>query len=126
MATTEDIVRRYFAIVANLDSSVDEFRSIVAVDATFTELPNPISPTGHVRTLEETVAGFAAGKGRLEAQSIDIHEVVVAGDRAAVRSTWRGTIGGTEIVAHMGGFLTVRDGRIAAHETYDCYEPFSL
>ena len=50
----------------------------------------------------------------------------VPSERAAVRSTWRGTTGGTEIVAHMGGFLTVHGDRIAAHDTYDCYEPFSL
>ncbi|MEU1973589.1 nuclear transport factor 2 family protein [Microbacterium sp. NPDC019599] len=126
MPTTEDIVRRYFAIVADLGSTADELRAIVLNDAVFIERPNPISPNGHVRTLDETVAGFEAGKSRLTAQSIEIHEVLVAGERAAVRSTWRGTIGATEIVAHMAGFVTVRDGRIAAHETFDCYEPFAL
>ena len=47
-------------------------------------------------------------------------------------STWRGTVGieagslkpGDELVAHMAGFITVRDGMIAEHQTYDCYEPF--
>ncbi|WP_243076753.1 nuclear transport factor 2 family protein [Microbacterium sp. SS28] len=126
MSTTEDIVRRYFGIVADLGSSADDLRAIVQPDAVFTERPNPISPSGHVRTLEETVAGFEAGKGRLAAQSIEIHEVLVVGDRAAVRSTWRGVVGQTEIVAHMAGFVTVRDGRVAAHETFDCYEPFAF
>ena len=126
MSTTEDIVRRYFAIVADLGSSVEDLRAIVEPDAVFTERPNPISPSGHMRTLDETIAGFEAGKSRLTAQSIQIHEVLVAGDRAAVRSTWRGTIGATEIVAHLAGFVTVREGRIAAHETFDCYEPFAL
>ncbi|WP_344091314.1 nuclear transport factor 2 family protein [Microbacterium deminutum] len=126
MTSTEDVVRRYFSVVADLGSTADDLREVVASDAVFTELPNPISPNGHVRTLDETIAGFEAGKARLSAQSIDIHEILVAGDRAAVRSTWRGSVGDTEIVAHMGGFLTVRDGRVSAHETYDCYEPFAL
>ncbi|MCW2688977.1 MAG: hypothetical protein JWR37_3867 [Mycobacterium sp.] len=46
-------------------------------------------------------------------------------------SGWRGTVAadnerfaaGTELVAEMAGFLTVRDGRIVAHDTYDCYPP---
>lgn len=126
MASTEEIVRRYFAVVADLSSSSDDLRALLTPYAVFTELPNPISPNGRVRTVDETVEGFQAGKARLSAQSIDIHEILVAGRRAAVRSTWRGTAGGTEIVAHMGGFLTVQGDRIAAHDTYDCYEPFSL
>ena len=126
MATTEEVVRRYFAIVADLSSTADELRAVLAPDAVLTELPNPISPRGHTRSVDETVAGFEAGKARLSAQTIDIHEVLVAGERAAVRSTWRGVVGENEIVAHMGGFVTVRDGRVAAHDTYDCYEPFAL
>ncbi|MFH8251012.1 nuclear transport factor 2 family protein [Microbacterium sp. B2969] len=126
MTSTEDVVRRYFAIVADLSSSTDELRGILDPSAVFTELPNPISPSGHVRTVDETVAGFEAGKARLAAQSIEIHEVLVEGERAAVRSTWRGTVGQTEIVAHMAGFVTVRGDRVVAHETYDCYEPFAL
>lgn len=126
MATTEDVIRRYFAIVADLGSSAADLRAVLTPDAVLTELPNPISPNGHVRLVDETIAGFEAGKARLSSQSIDIHEILVAGERAAVRSTWRGSVGDAEIVAHMGGFVTVRDGRVAAHETYDCYEPFSL
>ena len=43
-----------------------------------------------------------------------------------MRSTWRGTIEGTDVVAHMAGWVTVRDGRILRHETYDCYEPLRI
>lgn len=123
---TEDVIRRYFAVVADLGSTVGDLRSLLASDAVFVELPNPISPTGHTRTRDQTIAGFESGKARLDEQSIDIEEVLVAGDRAAVRSTWAARIGDTRIVAHMGGFLTVRDGLIVRHETYDCYEPFTL
>ena len=128
----EAVVRHYFAVVADLDSTDDDLRPLLAADAVFVEHPNPISPTGERRTTEETVAGFGSGKTLLSAQTIDVHDVLVLGERVAVRSTWRGTVGieagslspGDELIAHMGGFLTVRDGLIAEHETYDCYEPF--
>jgi ketosteroid isomerase-like protein len=123
---TEQLVRRYFSIVADLGSSVSDLDSVLAPDAVFHELPNPISPAGATRDLEATRAGFAAGKERLSAQRIDIDEILVFGDRAVVRSRWEGEIGTTSIVAHMAGFVRVRDGRIVEHITYDCYEPFSL
>ncbi|GAB93390.1 nuclear transport factor 2 family protein [Gordonia rhizosphera] len=124
--TTGEIVRRYFAIVGDLSSTEDDLRAILHPDAVFTELPNPIAPQGHVRNLEETVSGFLAGKQRLAAQSIAIEEVLASDDRAAVRSVWRGRIGDAEIVAHMAGFVTVTDGLVITHDTYDCYEPFTL
>ncbi|QPE05551.1 nuclear transport factor 2 family protein [Microbacterium schleiferi] len=120
------VVRRYFAVVGDLDSTEDQLRAVVDPDAVFRELPNPIAPSGHERSLEQAVAGFLSGKSRLTDQRIDVHEILVSGHRAAVRSTWRGVLGGTEIVAHMAGFVTVRDGLVASHETYDCYEPFTL
>ena len=67
----------------------------------------------------------------LATQTIDILELLVSGDRVAVRATWRGTIGegmdglaaGAEFVAQIAAWLTVVDGCIREHETFDCYEP---
>jgi ketosteroid isomerase-like protein len=132
-SSPEDVVRRYFAVVADLDSTDDDLREVVAPDAIFVEQPNPISPHGHRRTADDVVEAFQSGKALLSEQTIVIHDLLVVGERVAVRSTWRGTVGldagplekGTVLVAHMGGFITVRDGLIAEHETYDCYEPFA-
>lgn len=126
MASIEDVVRRYFSVVADLSSTTADLHEIVDPEARFQEMPNPIAPTGAVRDVAQTTEGFLAGKRRLSAQRIDVHEILVHGDRAVVRSTWSGRIGGTDIVAHMAGFLRVRDGRIVEHVTYDCYEPFAL
>jgi ketosteroid isomerase-like protein len=127
MATTEDIVRRYFAVVADLASTPGDLHSLVHPDASFREMPNPITPRGALRDVAETTRGFLAGKSRLSGQSIEVEEILTVGeDRAVVRSTWRGRIGDTEITAHMAGFLRLRDGRIVEHVTYDCYEPFSF
>ena len=125
------VVRRYFAIVADLDSPANALLEVLHPDVRITERPNPMSPRGAVRDREAAVAGFLAGKQLLTAQSIELGELLVSGDRVAARATWRGTIAhgsellpaGSELVAHISGWLTVADGRIREHETYDCYEP---
>jgi ketosteroid isomerase-like protein len=106
---------------------------LLAPEVRVTEHPNAISPNGGVRDRESTIAGFVAGKNLLREQSFDVHEVVVAGDRAAVRLTWRGVVGvdagrlsaGQELVAEIASFLTVRDGQVVSQETFDCYQPFA-
>jgi ketosteroid isomerase-like protein len=125
------VVRSYFAIVADLDSSVEALLAVLHPAVRITEHPNRITPRGAVRDRKAVVAGFVAGKRLLAAQTIDLHEVLVSGNRVAVRATWRGTLGqggqsvpaGTELVAHIAGMLTVEDGSIREHETFDCYEP---
>jgi ketosteroid isomerase-like protein len=127
------VVKRYFETVADLGSPVDALLAVLHPTVRITEHPNAITPRGAVRDRDAAVAGFLAGKLLLTAQTIDIHEVLVSADRVAVRATWRGTIGqgtesvpaGTELVAHIAAMLTVRDGSIREHETFDCYEPLA-
>ena len=126
------VVRRYFEIVADLDSSADDLLAVLHPTVRITEHPNLITPRGAVRDRDAVVAGFLAGKRLLAAQTFDLHEVLVSGNRVAVRATWRGTIAhaaqsipvGTELVAHIAAMLTAEDGSIREHETFDCYEPF--
>lgn len=128
----EDVVRRYYATVADLSSDEDDLRPLLADDLRVTEHPNRLVPQGAVRDRAGTLAGFRAGKGLLSVQTFDVHEVLVNGPRAAVRATWRGVVGvdagpfraGQELVAHVAGLLTVRGGAVVEHETFDCYEPF--
>jgi ketosteroid isomerase-like protein len=129
----EDVVRRYFSTVADLDSSDDDLLALLDPEARLVERPNPVRPDGATSNVEQALAGFRAGKALLSRQTLDVHEVLVCGDGAAVRTTWSGTIArdagpylaGTTMVSHMGGFLTVRDGRVVDHETFDRYEPFA-
>jgi ketosteroid isomerase-like protein len=131
MSDPAAIVRRYFAIVSDLQSTADDLKAILHPDLQVTEHPNAISPRGQVRDREQTVAGFEAGKRLLSAQTFDVHETIVQGDRVAVHATWRGTIAqaagplpaGAELAAHVAAVLTVRDDLIREHETFDCYEP---
>jgi ketosteroid isomerase-like protein len=125
------VVKRYFEIVADLSSSADALLAVLHPTVRITEHPNAMTPRGAVRDRDAAVAGFEAGKRLLAAQTIDVHELLVSGHRVAVRATWRGRIGrgtqsipaGTELVAHSAGMLTVEDGTIHDHETFDCYEP---
>ena len=62
-----------------------------------------------------------------------MHSAIDAGDTAIMRLTWTGEIArdvggfraGQTLTAHIAQFITVRDGRVAAIETFDCYEPFA-
>jgi ketosteroid isomerase-like protein len=129
----ENAVRRYFATVADLDSTEDQLRRLLSPEVRVVEHPNLVTPHGATRDLESTVAGFTAGKALLTEQVFDVHEVLVNGSRAAVRATWQGTIGidagpyrtGQGLVAHIAAFLTFADGLVVEHETFDCYEPIT-
>ncbi|MGY1687009.1 nuclear transport factor 2 family protein [Geodermatophilus sp. SYSU D00867] len=125
------VVRRYYATVADLAASEDDLRPLLDARLRVVEHPNAVTPHGATRDLAGTLAGFRAGKALLGEQSFEVHEVLTSGDRAAVRATWRGTVGvdagpyraGEELLAHVAALLTVRDGRVVDHETFDCYEP---
>jgi len=129
--TTESVVRRYYEIVGDLTYTEDDLASVLHPDSTLVEHPNPVVPQGARRGLSETLAGFAAGRNLLAEQSFEIYELITDGDRAALRALWKGTVGqdvgpyrkGLEMTAHVAAFVTVRDGRVLEHETFDCYEP---
>ena len=131
MSDAAAVVRRYFDVVADLGSPDDALLELLHPDVRVTERPNALNPRGAVRDRDAVVAGFVAGKRLLADQAIDVVELIAAGDRVAVRATWRGTIGagagalpaGARLVAHVAAWLTVHEGRIREHETFDCYEP---
>ena len=125
------IGRRCFEIVADLESSPDALLEVLHPAIRITERPNALNPRGAVRDRDAVLAGFLAGKRLLATQSIDIVELLVSGDRVTVRATGRASIGhgtdalpsGAELTAHIAAWLTVTDGRVSEHETFDCYEP---
>jgi ketosteroid isomerase-like protein len=132
MSDAVAVVRRYYEVVADLGSSEDDLREVLHPEVQIHEHPNAISPSGSVRDRDQAVAAFAAGKTFLSEQSFDVHEAFSSGDRVAVRATWRATLShtaagipaGHELVAQVAALLTVKDGKIRRHETFDCYEPF--
>ena len=127
-----DAVRAYFAVVADVDSTESDLRDVLHPDAVFVEHPSPMAPHGRTHGLDGMLADFVSGKSLLAEQDIEVRSLLVEGDRVAVQSTWTGVMAhdvgalaaGTRLTAHMAGFLTVKDGLVVRHETYDCYEPF--
>jgi len=127
----ESVVRRYYSVVSDLTSTEADLRPLLASALRVVEHPNAVTPQGAVRDLDGTLRGFGSGKALLRAQAFDVEEVLVRGDRAAVRARWRGVVGvdagpfraGQQLVADVAAFLTVHDGQVVDHETFDCYEP---
>ena len=110
----------------------DELRDLFTDDAITLEHPNQLKPSGATADLATMLAASAAGASLLATQRYEIRDAIEQGDTAAIRLEWRGVIAqdagpfraGQELVAHIAQFVSARDGRIAAIETFDCYEPF--
>jgi len=129
----EQLVRRYYEIVSDLSSTEEDLAPLLAAGLTVIEHPNALIPAGAERDLMQTLDGFRRGKALLREQDFTVLDVIVDGERAAVRATWRGVIGasvgpfseGQELIAHVAAILTVSGDVIVRHETFDCYEPFT-
>jgi ketosteroid isomerase-like protein len=118
------VVERYYATVADLGASTESLRELLHPDLRVVEHPNAIHPQGTVRDRDAVIAAYEDGKGMLSDQSFELDELLVYGDRVAVRANWRGTLAaGAMLEARVAAFLTVVDGRIIELDTYDCYSP---
>lgn len=102
-------------------------------DVVTVEHPNLIAPAGGVHDLQQMLDGSERGAALLSSQQYDVHSLQEVGDLVVARLTWTGTVAvdagpltaGQTLVAHIAQFITVREGRIARIETFDCYEPIT-
>ena len=78
-ASTEAVVRSYYAVVADLSRTEDDLAAILHPDATLVEHPNPVVPRGARRGIEEALSGFRAGRALLSEQSFEIQELIATG-----------------------------------------------
>jgi ketosteroid isomerase-like protein len=70
----------------------------------------------------------------MRSHRFDALEHIVAGERVVTRAVWTGTLAidagslpaGTELRADCCMVFTVREGRIAGQENYDCYHPVEV
>jgi len=125
-------------IAQNLHTAIElgrvgpELEDLFTDDATVTEYPNLVKPSGGTADRATMLAASRAGARLLSAQRYDVHHAAASGNTAIMRLTWTGTVAadagtfraGQQLTAHIAQFITVRDGRISAIATYDCYEPF--
>src|SRR5690349_2026783 len=97
------ILHDFFSAAAAFDE--EALLRVLHPEAHIQEMPNAVNKGGSERSLSEAREAFARGKGLLSAQSYDVHDVLVAGDKIAARATWRGTLTtGQELTAHIATF----------------------
>jgi ketosteroid isomerase-like protein len=93
------------------------------------EFPNLFLPKGMTRNLDTLVEGAAL----LSARRYEILNEMAFGDWVAVEFLWQGTLAidagplkkGQVMTTHSASFIQLRDGKIIAQRSYDCYEPLS-
>jgi ketosteroid isomerase-like protein len=126
-----DVVRYYLAAIEKGDPEALAACCDPAIEQT--EFPNLLNPKGQARGLAGMIDGLERGKALLAAQSYEIINAVVDGERVAVEMKWAGELAvpvaglakGDTMKAHFAAFFTLVDGRIASQHNYDCFEPFS-
>lgn len=100
-------------------------------DAVLIEHPNQLNRGVEVRRdLAQILEAASKGQSIVAAQHNDVQSVLVEGDRAALTLNWTGTFKvdlpgykiGEPMRARFAQFYTLRDGRIARQETFDCFE----
>ena len=97
------------------------------------EFPNAVVPRGITRDLAALAMARVKGAQVITGQRFDILRTVAEGHRVALELDWSGTLQvqygslspGTVMRAHVAAFYDLRDGRIVALRSYDCYEPWA-
>jgi ketosteroid isomerase-like protein len=128
-----DIIERYLSLIADPTVDVERIAELLDDDMRFVERPNLVNPRGSTRDVAELLTSVAHGRQLLEAQHFEIVVHVVAGDTVATRVIWTGTPAldappfraGSCIRADSFMHFTLRDGRIAHQENYDCFHTHS-
>jgi ketosteroid isomerase-like protein len=128
-----DIIERYLSLIADPSVDVERIAELLDDDMRFVERPNLVNPRGSTRDVAEVLTSVAHGRQLLESQHFEVVDHVVAGDTIATRVIWTGTPAldappfraGSCIRADSFMHFTLRDGRIAHQENYDCFHSHS-
>lgn len=128
---TLDFLKRYLRAVEE-GGGAERAEEFYTPDALLIEHPNKLAPKGVMRDLAEIVEAGRRGRALLERQRNELESAVIEGDRAALTLRWTGVFkvdvpqlglkAGDALHARFAQFYTLRDGRIARQETFDCFE----
>jgi ketosteroid isomerase-like protein len=132
MPSTGAVVRSLFAALES-GAHGEALRDLFLPEAVVVERPNLLNPAGATSHLEQMLAASTAGAGLLSDQRYHVVDLVEHEDLAIVRIRWTAVVAraagpfaaGQVLTAHLAQFIRVSGDRVAAIETYDCYEPFS-
>lgn len=123
------MIERYLALIADPAVEVEAIDVLLDPEMRFLEHPNLVSPRGSHRDRTQVLAAVVAGRKLLREQRFDVVGHVAAGDSVASRVVWTGTLAieappfaaGTQLRADSSMHFTLRDGRIARQENFDCF-----
>jgi ketosteroid isomerase-like protein len=127
--TPSAIVERYLALIADHDSDPAAIRELLDDGMRFLERPNLFAPAGSDRDVARIMETVAQGRKLLTGQRYEVLGHAVDGETVVTRARWTGTLAveagalpaGTALEAHSSMWFTIRGGRIARQENYDCF-----
>lgn len=127
--TNLDLTRAFLRSFETRDGSNDSY---YAPDAIQREFPNQLVKAGATRTVADLQRSKEAGLKSVRDERYEVINLVALGDEVAVEVKWSATLNvgfgklvpGDVMKAHLGMFLTWRDGKIVSQRNYDCFEPF--
>jgi ketosteroid isomerase-like protein len=128
-ATNLARARAFLKAIEDRDEAADGF---YAPDVVQRELPNRFTPEGATRDLAALRAARERGRKAVTNERYEILNAVERGDEVALECRWSAQLNvavgalaaGATMRAHLGMFLTFRDGLIISQRNYDCFEPF--
>jgi ketosteroid isomerase-like protein len=119
------VIERYLVLIADPATEPDQLGELLTDDMRFVERPNLVSPRGSDRDRAEVLASMERGRELIAEQHFEVVDHLVAGDQVVTRVIWTGTLAdGRGLRADSSMHFTLRDGRIARQENYDCFHPF--
>lgn len=109
----------------------DHFLELYHEDVDWREMPHQYGPEGRSGDLSAQYEAVRWGQAMFADRRVDLHDILSAGDQAAVRYTWEATVAtdellvpkGTRLRAAVAQFITVRDGKISASTEYLSWLP---
>lgn len=95
------------------------------------EYPNQLVTSGASRDRASVLDGLARGAKVLTAESYQVEDALVEGDRVACRVHWRGTLAvavlgkqaGDVLEARFGVFFRLQADKIIEQHNFDCFYP---
>jgi ketosteroid isomerase-like protein len=130
-AANVDVVERFLASFDHRWPTDAELDELLSPDVRLVERPNLVSPAGSERDAAAIRSGVEAGRRMLAWQSYTVRDHIAAGDSVVTRMRWEGELAvavgpwpeGTRLASWCVAHYRLVDGRIAAIEQHDCYEP---
>lgn len=127
--TNLDLTRAFLRSFETRDGTTAGY---YADDVVQREHPNRVSRDGATRTAAQLRAALSREPRVTRDERYEVHHAIEHGDTVAVEATWSAVLNvpfdalaaGSTMRAHIGMFLTWRDGKIVSQRNYDCFEPF--